>query len=73
MKQSDFNPVKEERDGFRAKRAIWSSKALELALIGLEQGKKLIANPFYENNTKLLKGDLVFQRTQEEIDEIIEL
>ena len=71
MKQSDFNPVKEERDGFRAKRAIWSSKALELALIGLEQGKKLIANPFYENNTKLLKGDLVFQRNQEEIDEWI--
>lgn len=68
-KQTDFNPVKEEKDGIRAKRAIWSSKALDLALTGLEQGKKLIANPFYENNTKLLKGDLVFQRTQEEIDE----
>lgn len=68
-KRTEFNPVKDEKDGIKAKRAIWSSKALDLALVGLEQGKKLIANPFYENNTKLLKGDLVFQRTQEEIDE----
>ena len=66
---SDFDPVKEEKDGVRAKRAIWSTKSLELALKGIEQGKKLIANPFYENNTKLLKGDLVFQRTEEEIKE----
>jgi hypothetical protein len=29
----------------------------------------LVANPFYENNTKLLKGDLVFERTKEEIKE----
>jgi hypothetical protein len=69
MKTTNFNPIKEEKEGIRAKRAIWSSKALNLALNGLEQGKKLVANPFYENNTKLLKGDLVFQRTQEEIDE----
>ena len=69
MKTTNFNPIKEEKEGIRAKRAIWSSKALNLALDGLEQGKKLVANPFYENNTKLLKGDLVFQRTQEEIDE----
>ena len=69
MKQTDFNPVKEESDGIKAKRTIWSSRALDLALTGLEQGKKLVANPFYENNTKLLKGDLVFQRTQEEINE----
>lgn len=68
-KRTEFNPVKDEKDGIKAKRAIWSSKALDLALVGLEQGRKLIANPFYENNTKLLKGDLVFQRTQEEIDE----
>lgn len=68
-KQTDFNPVKEDKDGVRAKRTIWSTKSLDLALKGIEQGKKLVANPFYENNTKLLKGDLVFQRTQEEIDE----
>lgn len=67
--KSTFNPVKEEQNGKTAKRMIWSSMALELAFNGLEQGKKLIANPFYENNTKLLKGDLVFERTEDEITE----
>ena len=64
-----FDPVKEDKDGVKAKRVIWSSKALELAFEGLKQGRKLVANPFYENNTKLLKGDLVFDRTEEEIAE----
>lgn len=68
-KSIGFNPVKEDKDGVRAKRMIWSTQAIDLALKGIEQGRKLVANPFYENNTKLLKGDLVFQRTQEEIDE----
>ncbi len=70
MKQTTgFNPIKEETDGKIAKSVIWSTRALELAMRGLEQGKKLKANPFYENNIKLLKGDLVFQRTPEEIEE----
>ena len=64
-----FNPVKEDKDGIRAKRAIWSTAAFDLALKGIKEGKKLLANPFYENNTKLLKGDLVFNRTDEEIEE----
>ena len=61
-----FNPVREEVDGKKARRIIWSTESLDLAIKGLEQGRKLIANPFYENNTKLLKGDLVFERTAEE-------
>lgn len=61
-----FNPVKQEIDGKKAHRVVWSTEALDLALKGLEQGRKLIANPFYENNTKLTKGDLVFERTDEE-------
>lgn len=68
-KNIEFNPVKEDLSGVQAKRVIWSSKALDLALEGIKQGRKLVANPFYENNTKLLKGDLVFDRTQEEIQE----
>ena len=68
-KNTGFDPVKEESDGKKAKSVIWSTKSLELAMKGLEQGRKLIANPFYENNIKLLKGDLVFQRTPEEIEE----
>lgn len=64
-----FNPVKEEVDGVRARRIVWSTTALEAAIKGLNDGRKLIANPFYENKTKILKGDLVFQRTQYEIEE----
>lgn len=64
-----FNPVKEEQDGKIAKRMIWSTISIDMALKGLEQGRKLVANPFYENNTKILKGDLVFERTDEEIEE----
>lgn len=64
-----FNPVKEDKDGVRAKRAVWSTRSLDLAFEGLKQGKKLVANPFYENNARLLKGDLVFDRTDKEIKE----
>jgi len=67
--KNDFNPVKEERDGVKARRVVWSTKTIEAAIKGLEDGRKLVANPFYENNSKILKGDLVFQRTKEEIEE----
>lgn len=67
--KTTFNPVKEEKEGVRAKRAVWSTSSVDAAITGLEQGRRLIANPFYENNTKILKGDLVFDRTPEEISE----
>jgi hypothetical protein len=70
-KTNTFNPVKEDTSGVKARRVIWSSAVLDAALTGIEQGKKLVSNPFYENNTHLLKGDLVFERTAEEIDEWI--
>ena len=66
---SVFNPIKEEKDGVLAKRTIWSTESIKMALKGLEQGRKLVANPFYENNSQLLKGDLVFERTPEELEE----
>ena len=65
----DFDPIKVSEDGKKSKSVIWTSKALSIAVKGLEQGKRLVANPFYENNVKLLKGDLVFKRTDEEIKE----
>lgn len=70
-KTNTFNPIKEDNSGVRARRVIWSSTIIDAALKGIEQGKKLVSNPFYENNTHLLKGDLVFERTDEEIDEWI--
>lgn len=66
-----FNPIKEDTDGKRARSVVWSTDTIEMAINGLGQGKKLIANPFYEFNTKLLKGELVFQRTPEEEDEFM--
>lgn len=69
VKQEVFNPVKEDKDGVKAKRMVWSTASIGLAFEGLKQGRKLLANPFYEYNTKLLKGDLVFERTDEEIQE----
>ena len=71
IKQDTFNPVKEDKDGILAKRAVWSTKSLDLAIDGIKQGRKLTANPFYDNNTNLLKGDLVYNRTEEEIQEWI--
>jgi len=64
-----FDPVKTEVDGVRARRAIWTTQSIEMAINGLNEGKRLIANPFYENNVKILKADLTFKRTEEEIEE----
>lgn len=65
----NFNPVKEDSTGIIAKRVIWNTEAINTAIKGLCEGRKLVANPFYENQTKLLKGDLVFKRSQKEIEE----
>lgn len=64
-----FNPVKEDIDGVKAKRMVWTTDSINLAIKGLQDGRKLVANPFYEKNTRLLKGDLVFDRTDEEVEE----
>jgi len=68
-KIGNFNPIKEDESGKRAKRVIWSTNVINMALEGLDKGKRLVANPFYENNSKLLKAGLVFHRTPEEIEE----
>lgn len=66
--RAGFNPVKDDTEESRASKVIWSTEALGAALEGLNQGYKLKANPFYENNTKLLKADLLFERTPEELE-----
>lgn len=71
MNKSTFNPIKEDVDGKKAHSVVWTSESIDMAIRGLGQGKKLVANPFYEYNTKLLKGDLVFQRTKEEEVEFV--
>ena len=50
-----FNPVKNDTENGKSSKVVWSTEALDTALEGLDQGFKLKANPFYDNNTKLLK------------------
>lgn len=63
----EYDPVKEQKDGKAAAAVIWSTKSLNRAIEGIKKGLPLKANPFIGKNTKLLKPDLVFKRTDEEI------
>lgn len=67
--KTKFNPVKEEAGDKRAQRIVWTSEALNTAVKALAVGKRLKVNPFYENEVRLLKADLVYERTPEEIEE----
>ena len=66
-----FDPVKEAKDGKQAQAVIWSTKSLDMAVEAINQGLELKANPFLGKNTRLLKPDLVYKRTKEELDEYI--
>lgn len=70
-KINSFNPIKDEGINSRYKRVVWSTKTLDIAVEALVQGKRLVANPFLDNNVLLLKPDIVYQRTDEEIAEWI--
>jgi hypothetical protein len=63
-----FNPIKEDKEG-KVNKIVWSSETINKAISGINEGKKLISNPFYENKTYLLKGDITFKHTEEEIEE----
>ena len=67
--KTTFNPVKEVKGDQRSQAIQWTSAILDVAVKGLGKGKRLVANPFYENNVKLLKPDLVFVRTAQEVAE----
>lgn len=69
QQENFFNPVKVDESGKLARRMIWSTKSIEAALQGIREGRQLIANPFHEGNVKLLKSNLNFQRTPEEMEE----
>lgn len=67
----EFDPVKEMKAGKTNERVIWSTVSLNAAVDALRKGLPLKANPFIGKNTKLLKPDLVYKRTQEEIEDYI--
>lgn len=67
----EFDPVKRDKGGKEAEAVIWSCAVLEKAVDAMKKGLPLKANPFIGKNTKLLKPDLVFKRTPEEIEDYI--
>lgn len=67
----EFDPVKENVGGKKAEKVIWTTKALEKAVAALKAGLPLKSNPFCGQNTKLLKPELVYERTADEITEYI--
>lgn len=75
MKKSEesyeFDPIKQTRDGKEAERVIWSTKSLNAAVDALKKGLPLKANPFIGKITTLLKPDLVYKRTKEEIEDYL--
>ena len=67
----EYDPIKVQKDGSEAERVVWSTKALNAAVEGLNKGLPLKANPFCGKDTGLLKPDLVYKRTEEEIEDYI--
>ena len=67
----EFDPVKYETNGKNAEKVVWTTKALEKAVEALNAGLPLKANPFIGKVTQLLKPDLVYRRTPEEIEDYI--
>lgn len=65
----EFDPVKREVGGEEAEKVIWSTKALEAAVKALNEGLPLKVNPFCGKDTQLLKPELLYRRTKEEIDD----
>ena len=67
----EYNPVKVQKDGSEAERVIWTTKALNIAVDAIKKGLPLKENPFCGKNVQLLKPDLVYKRTAEEIADYI--
>lgn len=67
----EFDPVKELKGGVEASKVVWSTNSFNAAVDALSKGLPLKANPFCGNNTKLLKPDLVYKRTPEEVEDVI--
>lgn len=67
--KTEFDPIKVARDGKMAEQVIWSTNSINTAIDGINKGLQLKANPFIGKDTQLLKPNLVYKRTKEEIDD----
>lgn len=66
-----FDPVKELKGGEQSAKVVWSTKSLDMAVDAIKKGLPLKANPFCGSNTLLLKPDLVYKRTAEEVEDVM--
>lgn len=71
LSNGDFDPVKKMQGGEAAEKVIWTTNSLNAAVKAMNEGLPLKANPFVGKNTMLLKPDLVYKRTAEELDDYI--
>jgi len=67
----EFDPIKDLKGNEQAQQVIWTTKALNIAVDAIKKGLPLKVNPFIGNNTKLLKPELVFNRTEEEVEDYV--
>ena len=67
-KHVEFNPIKETEDKM-AQAVVWSTASLNAAVEAKKKGLPLKANPFLNNDIQLLKPNLVFRRTAEEVED----
>ena len=63
--------VKELKGGEQSAKVVWSTKSLDMAVDAIKKGLPLKANPFCGSNTLLLKPDLVYKRTAEEVEDVM--
>jgi hypothetical protein len=68
---SFYDPRKMKDDGKERVSIIWTSESVDWALEMYKNGQKPGHSPFFEGNIDLRKGDIVFQYTDEEINEIV--
>ena len=62
-----FASKKEEQEAA----VVWSTKSIELAMKAIEEGQGLRLSPFMKKDPNLRKANLLFQYTEEELQEII--
>lgn len=67
----EYDPVKREVGGAEAEKVIWSTKSLDAAVKALNEGLPLKVNPFCGKDTQLLKPELLYKRTKEEVEDYI--
>lgn len=70
-KKDEYDPIKLPKDGKQAEAVVWSTSVLNRAVDGINKGLPLKANPFIGKNTQLLKPDLVYKRTKEEVEDYV--